>query len=151
MRVLPKVAIAMGKKKNALLIAAISKLKMQFADKSSAFVVDGSSPPTFAIVLPSGDTTDLVLYPLSTKKNNRFAVIGTGGGFYGESSTGAETISLDFSKQDDDVFHITPSRSLAAGEYAFGFAGLNEYFCFSVFLFFCSITNVNRLDIRTAF
>ena len=122
----------MGKKKTALLITANTKLRMQFAGKSSDFIVDRASSPTFAVVLPSGDTSELSLCPLSVKKKKRNAVIGTGGGFYGESSTGAETRSLDFTKQGDDLFHITPVASLDPGEYAFGFEGSNEYFCFSV-------------------
>jgi hypothetical protein len=122
----------MGKKKTSLLITANTKLRMRFDGKSSDLVIDRSSSPRFAVVLPGGDTNKLLLYPLSVKKKYREAVIGTGGSIYGESSAGAETISLDFTKHSDDLYNITPAAPLTAGEYAFGFVGSNEFFCFSV-------------------
>lgn len=122
----------MGKKKTAMLITANSKLRMRFNGKSSDLVVEKASAPRFAVVLPSGDTSKLLLYPLSVKKKFREAVIGTGGSFYGESSAGAESLSLDVTKKSNDLFEIAPAVPLSPGEYAFGFVGSNEYFCFSI-------------------
>ena len=121
-----------GKKKTAMLITANSKIRMQFKGAKADFVVEGGKSPIFSVLLPSGDTNSLHLYPMSLKKKKREAVIGTGGSIYGESTAGAETLPVDFRKNGEDVFLIEPSTPLKPGEYAFAFAGANEFFCFSV-------------------
>ena len=121
-----------GKKKTAMLITANSKLRMQFKGPKAGFAVEGGEPPAFAVLLPSGDTNSLRLYPMSLKKKNREAVIGTGGSIHGESSAGAETLPVGFKSKGNDVYVIEPSMPLKPGEYAFAFAGANEFFCFSV-------------------
>jgi hypothetical protein len=121
-----------GKKKTSLLITARSKIRMELQGKTSDIKVEEDSKPTFMAILPSGETTRLLLFPLRVSGSKREAVVGTGGGLHGESGGGAETLPLDFVKQGSDSYRITSSAALKPGEYAFAFAGSNEFFCFTL-------------------
>ena len=124
---LPRVT---GKKRTARLITARSPIRMEFQGNTSAIKIEGSNP-TFVILFPSGDITKLSLYPLNVNKNSREAVVGTGGSIHGESLAGAQTLPIDIVKESADSYRIASAAPLKAGEYAFAFAGSNEFFCFT--------------------
>jgi hypothetical protein len=126
---LPRVS---GKKKTGLLITARSKVRMELQGKTSDVLIEGNAKPTFAVTLPNGDTSKLLLFVLKAKGKTREAVVGGGGGLAGESTAGAETIPLDFEKESADTYRITPAAALNPGEYAFALAGSNEFSCFTV-------------------
>lgn len=126
---LPRVS---GKKKTGLLVTARSKVRMELQGKTSDVMIEGNAKPTFAVTLPNGDTSKLLLFVLKAKGKTREAVVGSGGGLAGESTAGAETIPLDFAEESADTYRITPAATLDPGEYAFALAGSNEFSCFTV-------------------
>lgn len=121
-----------GKKKTSTFITARSKIRMELQGGTSETKIDKDSNPTFAVALPTGDISKLLLFPLKVGGNKREAVIGSGGSIYGESAAGAETLPLDVVKASSDSYRITSAAVLKPGEYAFAFAGSNEFFCFTV-------------------
>jgi hypothetical protein len=121
-----------GKKKTSTFITARSKIRMELRGATSDTKIDGDSSPAFVVALPTGDISKLLLFPLKAGGNKREAVIGSGGSIYGESAAGAETLPLDVVKEGAEVYRIMPAAALKSGEYAFAFAGANEFFCFTV-------------------